>query len=510
MVISATIHRPITGEKWSFASLNDGPTLVGDGESIYFEVPSDHRVEVDDVACPEITVGARKTFVVTLGVQTSLGARRVSIHRQREVQSIDVITKSSALAIKRLLPAVPQVEKWLPRLRGGFWYLDLNRTPRRVVDPTRVLAFVKDSMSKISRHLKNIELEPASRRTSKVQVRPFGFPIDVAATRSLLISQPALLLRTHDGPIQINGLRYEPQLVACRIPVSDLLAIENRRLVAFLKSLDLDCRSAIKNAHWLDELSKKNAIEKTIDLRRITHRSFLASVPQCEMPKIADPAIGLEVTHSGYRSLRQLRIEYQSLAGYGFNDKQYRKHIASADKVYQAWCCHLIAHALGLVPMGDALRNHSGPAFYSDDWELFYDSAQAVTSWRSETVRPDYFRPDIFLRRKKSASRVILLDAKYVSDDCSEVPGDRLKEVQAYLNGFGIRNAGVMFPGKSSSSKLHLREISGRGHKLLEISVTPDSIQDDVDLELLRSAVLGLECECGETFLASSSTGKKK
>jgi hypothetical protein len=369
MTLAATVHRLATGESRDLSDCADQPWQIEDGESLLVDVPLDHKVDLDGVECSSVSVGNKTTFVVDLGVRTVFGARRVSIQRKHESAHIDILTSGGQRAVERLLPAVEQVEQWMPRIRGGFWYLEVNGRFSRALDPTRILAFARDAAPRIESLVRKIERQPAKRRTSKVQVRPFGFPVDVQATHKLLISRPELLQPVGWGSLRIGDERYAPQFVACRIPMTDLQAIENRRLVSFLKSLDLDCRGALKRAYWLDAKAHADTEATCKRLRRIVGSSFLASVPVSDLPRQSDPPVGLESSHPCYRELRRLRIEYQNQAGFGLWSDLHRKHAASADRIYQAWCCCLVAHILALTPNPGGLRSANGPAFSGSTWD---------------------------------------------------------------------------------------------------------------------------------------------
>jgi hypothetical protein len=501
MTLLAKIHRPSTGENWDLsAACGNEPWRVEDGETFLVNVPKDHKVDLNGVPCLAVTADSKTTFIVDLGVRTIFGAHRIRVHRKHESAHFDLLTSGGLRALERLLPAVEQVEQWMPCIRGGFWYLEVDGRSRRIFDPTRVLAFARDAAPLIEALVREIEQQPATRRTSKLQVRPFGFPVDIQATQRLLTTRPELLQPVDQGPLQIGDGRYAPQLVACRIPAADLLAIENRRIVAFLKSLQLDCRAALQRVGWLDAKATADAEVTIKRLRRIVGRSFLASVSESILPRQGDPPVGLEASHPCYRKLRKLRIEYQAQAGFGLWSDTHRKHVASADRIYQAWCCYLVAHALELTPTTGGLRAVNGPAFRNTIWDLYYDDPSALASWRSHTLRPDSFRPDILLRRREAPSRVILIDAKYTAGDFVDVPGNRLKEVQAYMNAFGLRQAGIMHPGSTGESTIRLRETSAHGHRLLEIGVTPTAVRTIEDLDRLRNTIVGLECIHGETY----------
>jgi hypothetical protein len=497
VTLAGKLHRLATGEVRQFVA-SDEPWRVEDGEQFVAEVPDDQIVELDGIPCVPLRAGVSRSYLIELGFQTLLGARRIEVRRRHEITRLDLITTGGLRAIERLLPAVSQVERWMPRVRGGFWYLDLKKHPRKAADPTRVLAFARDNGPRIATLVREIERQPATRRTTRISGRPLGFPLDVTATERLLQATPELLEQVSDGPLLINEIRYAPRFVACRTRQADLLATENRRLAAFLYALERDCRAATGTAFWLDAAAILQAQTTARALRKVIGQSFLSSVGASELPNQGDVPIGLELTHPCYRELRQMRIEYQAKATYGSWNTATRKHIASADRIYQAWCCYLVAHALGLQQTQWGLRASDGLAFKSTEWELYSDKSNILRSWRADTSRPDDYRPDILLRRRSDPSRVIIIDAKYAAADLTEAPGDRLKDVQAYMNSFGLTNVAIMHPGEGIS--LNIRKASAYGNTIAEIGVVPKAISTEKEIDQFRKAVLQQECSQGETF----------
>ena len=94
-------------------------------------------------------------------------------------------------------------------------------------------------------------------------------------------------------------------------------------------------------------------------------------------------------------------------------------------------------------------------------------------------------------------ARCILLDAKASVDRSGHVPGERLKEVQSYLNAFGLRRAGILYPGPMERAKLVISEdISAYGYLLRELPVRPVEPDELTPmLENLRARVAELEDE---------------
>lgn len=493
----ATIHRVATGE-WRTVQRRSPPWEIEDGERFLVEAGSGDSVNLDSSPCPSVQIGTKRGYLVELGFRTLLGARRVSIRRRGITQTIDLLPAGGVRAVELLMPAISDVERWLPRTRGAFWYLDIDRRPRRLIDPTRILAFASDIIPRVEVLVRDLEREPALRRTSRISIRPLGAPLDVHATEHLLRCRPELLEAHPEGPIELGGRRYGPKLIAYRASYSDFESPENRRLSAFLTSLANDCRKAVLYSPWLDDQARVDAEATVRALQRVVVHSLLRGVRPSDLPRLGDPPFGLEASHPIYRELRRLRMVYQSRALFSGVGSEQRKHLASADRVYQAWCCHLVAHVLGLEQTTGGLRAAAGPAFANDTWELFYDTPTVLRSWRSATSRPDGYRPDLVLRKREDTERIILIDAKYTSTEVASVSGDRLKEMQAYLNAFGIRFAGIMHPGEGRN--FSICEIAGRGHRIVELSVVPRLVTKACDLARLRDSLLGLECTFGETF----------
>jgi hypothetical protein len=497
VTIAATLHRIATGESREIGAISP-PWKVDDGDRFVVEVAIGATVELDGRPCPSVQIGDRRGYLVDLGSRTLLGARRVTVRGRQLTETIDLLPAGGLRAIERLLPAAPEVERWMPRTRGAFWYLDVDRKPRRLLDPTRTLAFARDTIPSLEKLIRALERRPASRRAFKVQVRPFGAPPDVNATGRLLQRSPDLLLQHPEGPLEVDGQHYAPRLIAYRAPSADMDSLENRRLAAFLDALATDCRKATRQARWLDQRALTEAEVTARALKSIVMRSFLRGVTPSDMPKLSDPPVGLEATNPHYKELRRLRMIYQSRASFGTRFTDQRKHTASADQIYQAWCCHFVARLFELKEYLGGIRNSAGPAFENDEWQLYYDNPTALQSWRSSTIRPDDYRPDIVLRRRNAPNRVILIDAKYATSDQEFASGDRLKEVQSYMNAFGLRQAAILHPGDGTG--LRIRQIAAHGHRLLEVSIAPRLLTTADDFNRIRDIVLSLECEFGETF----------
>ena len=500
---AVTVHRPATGETFDLPRPEElGPVTWSEGELVLVDAPTGAVVHFGGQRCRVLrSADSVSTWAVNLDHRPVFGAQRLEVRRIGKPISVDVVTSASLLAVSRVLPAVQHVEHLMPRLRGGFWYTLPDGTPRRLADPRKTVVFVNDSIDSVEHFFAMIVQDPVSRRTLKTQVRPSVPHLDLGATYRLLAKHPELLEEDGTGLLQIRGRRYSPQLVAGRFPVSDLVAVENRRVVAFLVCLYQDFVVSARVAVTGDRELEQLCMETTRRLRRILSSDLVRSVPGTELPNMFEPPIGLEHTHDGYAGLRRLRIAYQSKTSYSGSSTTMRSFVATPDLVYQAWCAYLVAAALELEETASGFRDVGAhPAFHNEAWELFFNSRGAIRSWRATSASPDGFRPDIVLRRRHDNRQIVLLDAKYSSSVSARVPGEQRKEVQAYMNAFGVRSAGVIHPGEPAASGPTLITIASRGHRLAEIGAAPDTVKSADDLKFIGDAVLGLECRLGETY----------
>tara|TARA_Y100000589_G_C26835937_1_gene499985 strand:+ start:315 stop:644 length:330 start_codon:yes stop_codon:yes gene_type:complete len=107
-------------------------------------------------------------------------------------------------------------------------------------------------------------------------------------------------------------------------------------------------------------------------------------------------------------------------------------------------------------------------------------------------------RPDILLQRSADPSQIILVDAKYTVTSVTEIPEERLKEIHAYMNAFGIKKIGVVHPGMGTGFQSAV--ISGHGMEITEVSAVPGSIVAEAEINAFRDLLLSLECKSGELF----------
>jgi hypothetical protein len=242
------------------------------------------------------------------------------------------------------------------------------------------------------------------------------------------------------------------------------------------------------------------------DMRAALQCPPLVDVQPTTLQAPGDPSCGREDLLPGYRELARLRREYLQRTAPSAQDPYHREFLPSPDDVYEAYVAEMIAAAFDLSPVGRGLRDRAtGPSFMSADWELWFDLAGAVLSWRRQTARPDAYRPDVVLRSRHDPKRVIVIDAKYAFRSPSEdgpgkgAPGARLKEVQAYVNAFGLDSIAVIHPGDSPPGALWVSDISAHGYLIRQVEL------NSVPVANLGLTLVALRCSLDSAATAAGA-----
>lgn len=453
------------------------------------------RVTVAGVAVPLLRTATGVTAAAKLEGANLIGPLRVEATAAGELPArVDVLLPAAERALDEFLRSIRLAEIALPRLRGGFVYLDSAGIPRRAIDPYRVAVFIKDHVHSAVALCRQIDASPWKTNVPARVVRPPGPAVDIAATRDLLMRRPALLAPSAVGIIDSQSGPLAPSLVVSQVRSMTLDIPENRRIARFIGRLWFDAEAVVKtgvfNGNDLAEL-----LSAQRELGAVMSATFLSDLPTAEGEGIVLEASAIERDDMRYAALYELRVRYLTEVAPTADVEQLdRQHTARPDEIFQALCTLLLAAAFGL----ERCRDTSGRERWdSDEWVMYTNRVGAIRSWRSRTGRPDDYRPDFVLVRRFVPARCILLDAKASTDSSGHVPGERLKEVQAYLNAFGVRRAGILYPGPMERAKLVISEdISAYGYLLRELPVRPVEPDELIPmLENLRARVAELEDE---------------
>lgn len=468
---------------------------ASDPAFVFVTGPGITRVTVAGGAVPLLRTAAGVTAAAKLEGANLIGSLRVEATAAGQLPArVDILLPAAERALDEFLRSIRLAEIALPRLRGGLVYLDSTGVPRTVIDPHRVIVFIKDHVHSIVALCRQVDGDPRKANMHVPTVRPPGPAVDIAATRDLLTRRPELLAPSAVGVIGSPVRQLAPSLVVSRVRSTTVDIPENRRIARFIGRLWFEAEAAGKTGVATgDDLAELLSAQR--ELEAVMSATFLGDLPTVEGEEMVLEASALERDDMRYAALHELRARYLTeVAVTADVDQLDRQHTARPDEIFQALCTWLLAAAFGLQRCRDA---NGGERWESDEWFMYPNRIGGIRSWRSGTERPDNYRPDFVLVRRPVPARCILLDAKASVDRSGHVPGERLKEVQSYLNAFGLRRAGILYPGPMERAKLVISEdISAYGYLLRELPVRPVEPDELTPmLENLRARVAELEDE---------------
>jgi hypothetical protein len=463
---------------------------------VLVETTSDAAITLDRRPLIPFRQAGRGVATATLRPALLVGARRLEVREGRRAASVDLSAHEAVALGAEFRAMVETVESDLPRLRGPFWYLDPGRRFVRAANPSRIATFLLDHAQAIEERVRRISSDPSYQQDYVRRLRPGGPGADVAATLALVHRRPELLEAVEPGVVRVSDMGRAPSMVVVRRPRRDVSTPENRRLTAFLQRLWRDCRRIEALIDDPDTIAQLRAARGGVG--RLLHDTFLREVVGAEGDDAVLEPIGAEIHLEDYARLHTLRVRYLTEVNPGADVSALeRQHVAGADEIFQAFVCYVIAEAMDLNAVGDGLRDRDlgGASFRSTEWELFYDIGAVVRSWRSSTIQPDDYRPDIVLRRVADPRRAVVLDAKFsVEEGSGRPPNARLKEVQAYMQSFRIPRIGLVFPGQAERARdVVVDDVAAHGNVIREIPIRGLGFDIVKTLPLLRQRITELE-----------------
>jgi hypothetical protein len=462
---------------------------------VFVTGPGITRVTAADGAVPLLKTASGATAAIRLEGGSVIGPVRIEATAVGQLPArVDILMPAAERALGEFLNSIRLVEVALPRLRGGFVYLDSAGIPRRAIDPFRVAVFIKDNFRSVVAFCRQVADEPRMANVHSRVIRPPGPTVDIAATRNLLLRRPELLAPSPKGVASSPAGPLAPCLVVSRARSETVDIPENRRIARFVGRLWFDAEAVAKSGVLVgDDLNELFSAQR--ELASIMSGTLLGRLPVVGGEEMVLEASDIERNDVRYAALHALRIRYVTeVAVTADVDQLDRQHTARPDEVFEALCTFLLAAAFEMA----GSRGEDGRELWvSDEWVMYANRVGVIRSWRTGTSRPDDYRPDFVLVRRHAPNRCVLLDAKASVDSSGRVPGERLKEVHAYLNAFGMRRAGVLFPGPMDRARFVASEdISANGYLLRELPVRPVTPEDlPLMLENLRAQVSELEDE---------------
>ena len=148
--------------------------------------------------------------------------------------------------------------------------------------------------------------------------------------------------------------------------------------------------------------------------------------------------------------------------------------IQPMSKIYELWAACEIAYALDLTFADATQMGLESAVFRQGDRVLYYNQG-AAGGWYSTHSRKQPPRPD--LRLEVAGQSRLLLDVKYRQTTDRQAQPDDMYRMLAYMNDFGVRRGGIIFPGVEQAPVLKLLEqqVAGGqpGQLLAELALRP-------------------------------------
>lgn len=465
--------------------------LFREGE-IFFEIRClpGTRVLFDDSPAVVIwTTTERTAGYGRIDLTNQVGFHRFTVVNNESALSFDIQTSTAKATLEEVECMARVVAGQVFAFRKQFVYMTATGQRRAVPLPEVAVGWVRDRMPELVRIVRAIDARPATETRQRFVPSHQARGVSVPRTLRLLRETPGLLEALPGGPLEIEGQTYWPAAVVVREREREPARIEHMQLAHFLScvaTLLVDLRAVVPNevkallSKWEAELASL----------RSTRLITTHDVPNARTAWTPLPT-KLQRTEQRYRRARELHAEFlRDIDVAEYNPDAVRANVRDVWEIYQAFAAHMIGRALGLKCIsarGDLReRNSDGVAMSSEDYELYYDvrpPASVLRSWRDESLRPADERPDIVIRRRVDGA-VAVLDAKFRVDREGRARSEDLFEMQGYLNSFGLKAGGIVFPGSSDKHVL----IAGRraDRMLVELPLRARAFEQDAEAALAR------------------------
>lgn len=341
-------------------------------------------------------------------------------------------------------------------------------------DPRVDFAWLQSNATQLFEICESIANRPATKQRAVARrSHPRRGRALIGKTMSLLRSDPRGLLEEHPrGVINADRKRWMPRYVVADLSETSHDTIANRRVTRLL----LDVLELAKGLIALHEMPRNQIRQVDQIVEQI--RSNLDRVPfrllkQLSV-RISDSPSPPERTDPRYQQAFHLHQQLRNTLGWDPSRQLSDRfaYVGYSDEIYQAF----VATLLGDAFEAPRTRTHLAPdlmhpAFQSEDWEIYYDTAPPVpsyTSWRDGSIRPARLTPDYCIVDRK-ARKGLLGDAKYRAGKNGRLPNSALNECQVYMQHFGVTAFVVFYPGPEPL----MEAIEGEGNTILMVALSP-------------------------------------
>lgn len=448
------------------------------------------RVYFDDSEMEVLFSDDGATAFGTVDLQGQSGHHRISVRSAGRRNDFDICTASGKATWEQVRTMALCVGREAFAFRRQFVYSTPTRRQALVRLPEVEFGWFRERLEQVLRLAHAVDRRPARARQSQLRTSLCGGRVDLSSTVKHIHQNPGLLTAHSGGPLRLGDERYWPEAVRVRAHVSSAAIEEHRRVARFLRALSIAASRLAGSVSGTDE--KRQVARWLTGLAEARNlQSFRPYLVEPMMPSASSrlPSI-IERSDSRYSRLRQLGILFERGFDPGERSQSgIRVNVRDAWEIYQAYVGHVVGSLLELEytsKTGD-LRDRDAlkRSMHSERYDLYYDTkppGDVLRSWRSTSARPADERPDILVHDRVQ-NRVAVVDVKFRADATGRARQDDLFEMQGYMQSFGIRAGGIVYP----SDRREPVSIEGDGYALSEIPLRPAVSVADVQHVVLSA-----------------------
>lgn len=458
-------------------------------------VPAEHLViEIENQVVPGEVILNDEVFPVILNPEQTRGYLLLDRFRSTGFHRLivgDTLFRFATADAKLELDGILSILEFIKTAGLSWGHQLVFSDGMGMRDPRADFAWLRTAAREILDLCTAIAEEPSSRfETTSVRVTPRGGRVSIAETLSDLRALPAQLLEEHaSGILSVAGKHYMPRRVVMQAARLTHDTVPNRRATRLLMAAADLTESLLSSG----ELPRRH--RQWTELVRNQLIDLQYRFPFNNLRLYAErgiPALPVREEHVDSRYQHSYQLFEELVFHRGFSPTRTVSdrfaYIGYSDEIYQAFVAILLGKAFGTTISAGSLRpGLAGPAFTSPDVDIYYDTMPPkpeFSSWRDRSSRPADLTPDYCIINR--THRVgVLADAKYRTTDRGMLPSSSLNDCQVYMQHFNRHAFAVFFPGKEN----FIREVSGDGNTILEVSVTPSNSLTTFVADAVRPAL---------------------
>ncbi|WP_248624890.1 McrC family protein [Natroniella acetigena] len=372
--------------------------------------------------------------------------------------TFQLFSKTSKLAKRdfyRMLDFVANNNFWNDK---QFVYYDKTNITHKIIDPLFLFNWINTHFAYIEELILKINKKANKDKTTKYK-RSFSNSNKYNKKRTInhLRNNPELLIEDTfgNGIIKVGNKTFNPQTTIEEKIINNIKINEHLQILELLLSIYNflnDFKDIFSHSRYnsIREQCKEKILKNKWmkRLKYLKNNTFLNNISVLDLKHIKrHPISQLQISNHMYGEIYKLYKDfindyYEFIEG---KNQNFSQHIKNIDKIYESFCCYLLADILELKFIKENFLI-SGKAFKNDKITLYYQSKPtSMEGWALNDT------PDIIL--KHTNGNVIILDSKFKIRN-GNVKGEDVQKLQAYLNNYFQNIGGILYPGKNLDSTI--------------------------------------------------------